>query len=99
MDTFYDPGYQPAPALPVLKPVKLNQPDPPFPLDKEIVNFLRDQPEAVETWDMVNGVAKALHPPNRCERRKLVTRILSRITPLVYARRVRRIGRNYLALR
>jgi hypothetical protein len=99
MDTFYDPGYQPKPALPVIKQVKRVQPDPPFPLDREIVNFLRDQPEAVPTWTMANSVAAALKPANRSQRRELTTQVLSRITPLVYARLVRRVGRNLLALR
>lgn len=96
---FYDPGYQPTPALPVLPPVKPVQSDPPFPLDREIVNFLRDQPEAVTTWAMVNGVAAALNPPNRSESRELKKQILGRITRLVHLRYIRRVGRNYLALR
>jgi hypothetical protein len=97
--TFIDPCFKAVPALPVLPPVKPMQSDPPFPLDCAIVNFLKDQPEPVRTWDMVNSVAAALHPPNRSESRELKTRILARITPLVYARRVRRIGRKYLTLR
>jgi hypothetical protein len=96
---FYDPGYQPTPALPVFPPVKLNQPDPSFPLDREIVNFLRDQPEAVETWDMVNAVASAQHTANRTEKRELIKQILSRITRLVHFRYIRRVGRKLLALR
>jgi hypothetical protein len=96
---FIDVCYQPTPALPVLQPVKPVQSDPPFPLDRKIVDFLRDQPEAVSTWAMVNGVAAALNPANRSESRELKKQILSRITPLVYARRVRRVGRKYLTLR
>jgi hypothetical protein len=94
-----DPCYEPAPAMPVFPPVKLAQPDPPFPLDLKIVNFLRDQPEAVPTWSLVNCVAASCHPANRSESRELKLRILRRITPLVYANRLRRVGRNYLALR
>ncbi len=96
---FIDPCYRPAPALPVLPPVKPVQFDPAFPLDRQIVNFLRDQPEAVPTWAMVNGVAAALNPPNRSESRELKKQILSRITRLVHLRYIRRVGRNYLALR
>jgi hypothetical protein len=99
MDIFYDPGYQPAPALPVLTPVKPVQSDPPFPLDREIVNFLRDQPEAVSTWTMVNAVAAAQHPANRAQSRELKKQILSRITRLVHLRHIRRVGRKYLTLR
>jgi hypothetical protein len=98
MDIFYDPGYQPRPALPVLQRSKLVQPDPPYPLDREIVNFLRGQPQATPIWTMANAVAAALNPANRAERRALTTEILSRITPLVYARLVKRVGRNFLAL-
>jgi len=96
---FIDPGYTPAPALPVLPPVKPVVPKPEFPLDREIVNFLRDQPEAVPTWRMANAVAAALNPGSRSERRELITRILARITPLVYARFIRRVGRRHLAVR
>lgn len=99
MDTFYDPGYQPTPALPVIQPVKLVQPDPPYPLDREIVNYLRDQPEATPTWTMANAVAIRLKPANRSQRRELIKQVLSRITRLVHAQRVRRVGRNFLALR
>ena len=74
-------------------------PDPPYPLDRDIVNFLRDQPEAIRTWEMANAVAAGLNPPNRAERRELILQILSRITPLVRSRFVRRVGRKYLALR
>ena len=69
MIVFYDPGYQPAPTMPVCPPVKPIQPDPPFPLDREIVNFLNNEPEAVSTRRMVNAVAAALHPANRGEPR------------------------------
>jgi hypothetical protein len=43
---FIDPCYKPSstvPALPFLPPVRLDLPEPAFPLDREIVNFLRDQ--------------------------------------------------------
>jgi hypothetical protein len=96
---FYDPGYQPMPVRPVLPPVKLNLPDPPFPLDREIVVFLREQQEAVPIWTVVNGVAAALHPANRFESRELKKRILSRITRLVRTRHIRRVGRKHLVLR
>lgn len=96
---FYDPGYQPKPALPVIQHVKPVRPDPPFPLDREIVNFLRDQPEPVSTWTMANAVAAALNPANRSKRRELKIQILSRITRLVHLRYIRRVGRNSLAVR
>lgn len=83
----------------MLPPVKLNLPDPPFPLDREIVDYLRDQAEAVPIWTMVNSVAAALRPANRSESRELKKRLLSRITPLVRARHIRRVGRKFLALR
>jgi hypothetical protein len=92
-----DPGYQPAPVLPVLQPVKPVRSDPLFPLDREIVNFLRDQPEAVRTWQMVNAVAAALRPANRSESRELKKRILARITPLIYTRHLRRVGCSALS--
>ena len=79
MDIFYDPGYEPKPALPVIQTVKPQQPDPPFPLDREIVKFLRDQPEAIATWGMVNTVAAAQHPANRSLGRELKKQILARI--------------------
>ena len=94
-----DYAFRPAPVLPVLPPVKPVQSGLPHPLDREIVNFLRHQPEAVKTWDMVNSVTSALNPDNRTERRELTKRIMARISPLVYAHRLRRVGRNYLALR
>jgi len=96
---FIDPCYRPAPALPVLPPGKLVQSDPPFPLDRKIVNFLRDQPEAVPTWTMVNSVAAALNPANRSESRELKKQILGRITRLVHLRYIRRVGRRFLAIR
>jgi hypothetical protein len=96
---FIDPCFQPAPALPVFPPIKPVQSDPPFPLDREIVNFLRNQQEAVPTWTMVNGVAAALNPANRSESRELKKQILGRITRLVHLRHIRRVGRHYLALR
>ena len=83
----------------VLPPVKPAQSDPPLPLDREIVDFLRNGPEAVRTWQMVNSVATALHPANRFESRELKKRVLSRITRLVHARHMRRVGTKYLALR
>jgi hypothetical protein len=83
----------------VIPSQRLVQPDPEFPLDREIVNFLRNQPGPIGTWAMVNAVATACHPASRDESRELTMRILSRITPLVYANRVRRVGRNYLSLR
>ena len=96
---FIDPGYQPVSKLPIIPHVKPVQPDPLFPLDLEIVNYLRDQPEAVPNWTMANAVAAALRPLNRSARRDLTMQILSRITPLNRARVVRRVGRHYLALR
>ena len=96
---FYDPGYEPPPVLPALPPVKLNQPEPSSPIDREIVNFLRDQPEAVSTWAMVNAVAASLNPSNRTASRELKAHILSRITPLVQNLYLRRVGRGYLTLR
>jgi len=95
----YDPCYRPAEALPILQHIRPLQPAPPFPLDAEIVNFLQGQPEAVSTWKMVNEVATAQHPVNRTESRELKKRILARITPLIYTRRIRRVGRNFLTLR
>lgn len=85
--------------MPVIPAPKRIQSDPPFPLDREIVNFLRQWSEPVLTWQMANAVAAALNPKSRAERRELTKEILSRITPLVRARRIRRIGRRYLALR
>jgi len=94
-----DPGFRPAQPLPVYPPVKLIQSDPLFPLDREIVGFMRDQAQAVSIWTMVNAVAAALNPTSRTESRELKKRILARITPLIYARRLRRVGRKYLVLR
>ena len=94
-----DPGFQPTPALPVIPPPERCHSDLPFPLDREIVNFLRQWSEPVLTWQMANAVAAALNPKGRAERRELTKQILSRITPLVRAQRIRRIGRRYLALR
>jgi hypothetical protein len=94
-----DPCYRPVPTFPILPAPKPIQSDLPFPLDREIVNFLREQPAPVATWWMANTVANALKPINRAERRELTQKILSRITPLIYARRIRRIGRKHLALR
>ena len=91
-----DVCYKPVHALPVVPPFKPSHEDPPYPLDREIVNFLRDQQEVVETWKMVNAVAASLNPKNRSESRALKLQIMARITPLVYARRVRRVGRKYL---
>src|SRR5271154_2890877 len=96
---FMDPGYQPAPKLPVIPSVKPIQPDPPLSLDREIVNYLRDQPEAVPNWTMANAVAALFRPANRSARRQLTIQALSRITALNRARLVRRVGRHYLALR
>ncbi len=96
---FIDPCYQPPSALPVLLPIKPVRPDPPFPLDQKIVNFLRDQPEAVSTWTMVNAVAVAQNPANRAQGRELKKQILSRITRLVHLRYIQRVGRKYLTLR
>ena len=94
-----DPTVRPTPAMPVIPPPERNQSDPLFPLDREIVNFLRQQAEPVSTWQVANAVAAALNPASRSEKRELITRILARITPLVYARFIRRVGRRYLALR
>jgi hypothetical protein len=94
-----DPCYHPAPVLPVFPPTNPVQPDPPFPLDREILNFLRDQPETVPTWTIVNAVAASLHPANRSASRELKKSILARITPLIYAHCLRRVGRKYLTLR
>jgi len=96
---FIDPGYTPPPVLPALPPVKLGQPDPPFRLDREIVNFLRDQSEPISAWTLANGVAAALHPPNRTASRELKLQILGRITRLIHTRYLRRAGRGYLTLR
>ena len=96
---FFDPGYEPPPVLPALPPVKLDQPDPPFPLDREIVNFLRDQSEPISAWALANGVAAALHPPNRNARRELKLQILGRITRLIQTRYLRRVGRDFLTMR
>jgi len=96
---FIDPGYEPPPVLPALPPVKLNQPEPPFPLDREIVNFMRDQSEPVSTWTMVNAVAASFNPPTRAASRQLKEQILSRVTPLVRDRYLRRIGKGYYTLR
>ena len=99
ISVFVDPGYQPPPVLPALPPVKLNQPDPPAPLDREIVNFFRSQSEPVSTWEMVNAVAASFSPPNRAASRELKEQILSRITPLVRNQYLRRVGKGYLSLR
>jgi hypothetical protein len=99
IDVFIDPTFQPAQGLPVFPPVKRIESEPQNPLDREIVSFLRDQREAVPTWRMANTVAAALNPASRSEKRELITRILARITPLVYARFIRRVGRRHLALR
>lgn len=96
---FFDPGYEPPPVLPALPPVKLEQPEPPFPLDREIVNFMRDQSEPISVWAMVNSVAATFHPPNRAASRELKKQILARITRLVHTRYLRRVGRKYLTLR
>jgi len=48
---------------------------------------------------MANAVADALHPTSRSDRWALKLRILFRMTPLIYARRLQRVGRKYLALR
>lgn len=96
---FIDPCYQPTPVVPVIQHVKPMQSDPSFPLDKEIVNFIRDQPEAVSTWAMANAVANDLQPGNRTKNRELKIQILGRITRLVHLQFIRRVGRNYLALR
>jgi len=96
---FIDPGYEPPTVLPALPPVKLDQPDPPFPLDREIVNFMRDQLEPISAWALANGVAAALHPPNRNARRELKLQILGRITRLIHTGYLRRVGRDYLTLR
>jgi len=96
---FYDPGCKPTPALPVISQVNTSRPDPAFPLDREIVDFVRDQPEAVPTWTMVNDVAAALRPPNRSASRELKKQILSRKTRLIHLGYIRRVGRNLLALR
>lgn len=93
---FIDPGYQPAPALPVIPQPKLNQPEPSYPLDREIVKFLRNQSEPVSAWTMANAVAASLGPPNRAARRDLTTQIVGRITRLIHTRYLRRVGRNYL---
>ena len=97
---FYDPGYKPASPLPVVPQPKLNQPEPSFPLDRAIVNFMRDQPpEPISTWFMVNGVAASFGPSNRAASRELKKQILGRITRLVHFDYLRRIGRHYLTLR
>lgn len=96
---FIDPGYTPSPVLPALPPVKLDQPEPPFPLDREIVNFMRDQSEPISTWAMVNAVAASFHPANRAASRELKKQILGRITRLVHTRHLRRVSRKYLTLR
>jgi hypothetical protein len=99
ISVFIDPGYQPPQILPALPAVKLNQPEPPFPLDHEIVNFMRNQSEPISAWALANGVAAALYPPNRKARRELKLQILGRITRLIHTRYLRRVGRDYLALR
>ena len=96
---FIDPGYEPPPVRPALPPVQLEHSEPSFPLDREIVNFFRDQSEPVSTWTMVNAVAEALHPSNRDASRKLKLQILSRIAPLVQNRYLRRVGKGYYILR
>lgn len=95
---FVDPGFEPPPLLPALPPVKLNQPEPSFPLDREIVTFLRDLSEPVSAWALANGIAAILNPPNRNARRELKLQILGRITQLIHARYVRRVGK-YLTIR
>jgi hypothetical protein len=52
---FVDPTYSPRPILPAFPAIKPVQPDPPFPLDREIVRYLRNQPEAVPTWTMIKS--------------------------------------------
>jgi hypothetical protein len=94
-----DPGYQPPRPLPVVPQVKLDQPEPSYPLDVAIVNFMQDQSEPISTWSMVNSVAATFHPPNRAASRELKKQILGRITRLVHSRRLRRVGRKYLTLR
>ena len=96
---FIDPGYKPPPVLPALPPVKLDQTEPPFPLDREIVNFMRDQSEPISAWAIANAVAAALNPPNRAASRDLKLQILGRITRLIHTRYLRRAGRDYLTLR
>ncbi len=95
---FVDPGFEPPPVLPALPPVKLNQPEPSFPLDREIVNFMRDQSEPISAWTLANGVAAALNPPNRNARRELKLQILGRITRMIHTGYVRRVGK-YLTIR
>jgi hypothetical protein len=94
----YDPGYRPAPALPISSPVKIVQPGPSDQLDLEILNYLRNQPKSVPIWKMINSLASAHHPPNRFESRKLKKEILSKITNLTRSRFLRRIERKYLSL-
>ena len=96
---FIDYNYKPTPALPKYPPVRIVLPEPSHWLDREIVHFLRDQPEAVPTWSMANAVAAALNPPNRSKLRELKLQVLCRITPLVRTRYLRRVGRKYIALR
>jgi len=96
---FIDVCYQPGLSLPVLPPAKPVRPDPPFPLDREIVNFLRDQPVPVSPWTMAKGVVDARNSASRSERRELTLQILFRITRLIHLGHIRRVGRDLLTFR
>ena len=94
---FIDPGYKPAPALPVFPSFKPARQEPQHQIDRDILTFLRDEPEPVGVWTLINQVAELYAPKSRSERRAKRNEILSRINPLVRGRFVRRMGRSYLA--
>ena len=93
-----DPCYRPVPALPVYPAIKPTHREPQNQIDRDILALLRDEPEPVGTWSVVNRVAE-LYPANsRTERRTRRMEVLRRINPLVRGRLVRRLGRSYLSL-
>src|SRR5208282_3059014 len=93
---FIDVCYQPAPALPVFPSFKPARQEPQNQLDRDILTVLRDEPEPVGVWTLINQVAELYAPKNRAERRAKRNEVLNRINPLVRGRLVRRMGRSYL---
>lgn len=95
----YDPGYCPTPKIQTIANLPRTVPEPRFPLDREIVNFLRGQSEPVSPWTMASSVARSMNLKSRSERREMTIRLMSRITRLIHLQYVRKVGRKYITLR
>ena len=94
-----DPTFNPAPiGLAARELIANSHRQLQHPLDLEIVETLRKSTEALGTWRVINQVARSLPARTRMEGRANRKAVLSRVTPLVRAGFLRRVGRSSLAL-